>query len=248
MHDIDRTSNEFGMDSGEFQTGEIPFEYETLPGMGLGDEISSPFNELQETELAAELLSLSNEAELNQFLGDLIKKAGSAVGSFVSSPTGQALGGLLKSAAKKALPVVGGAIGGYFGGPTGASLGSKLASTAGNLFGLEIETLNPADREFEMAKRFVRLGGGATVRAIQVPKHITPLIAARTAVAAAARQFVPGLVGSLLAQSGQQPFPQHPFVEQPVTAPPFMQTDPSGTTGRNGRWIRRGRKVILFGV
>ena len=39
-------------------------------------------------ELAAELLGVASEAELDRFLGDLIKKAGRAVGQFVKSPVG----------------------------------------------------------------------------------------------------------------------------------------------------------------
>src|SRR5262245_22143012 len=120
MHDIDRTQMEYGLETFEFgETG--------------------VFNENQENELAAELLEISSEAELDHFLGDLIKKAGSAVGSFISSPTGQALGGLLKGAAKKVLPMAGQAIGGYFGGSTGAQIGGKLASAASNLFESENE-------------------------------------------------------------------------------------------------------------
>ncbi len=236
MHDTDRTVNEFGMGSGEMQAGEIPFEFEfeSMPEMEFAGEVASPFNEMQEMELATELLSVSNEAELNYFLGNLIKKAGSAVGSFISSPIGKSLGGILKTAAKKALPVVGGAIGGYFGGPTGAKIGSGLASTAGRLFGLELEALNPEDREFEMARRFVRFGGASTVKALKTPKHVAPHIAARTAVASAARQYMPGLLVP----------PQVQVVQQPVGL--FSEPVPIGA--RSGRWIRRGRKIILLGV
>jgi len=234
MHDIDRTASEFGMGSGEFQTGETPFGYETFPEMGFSGEMSSPFNEVQETEMAAELLSLNNEAELNYFLGDLIKKAGGAVGSIVSSPTGQALGGLLKTAVKKALPIVGGAIGGYFGGPSGASAGSTIGSAAGNLFGPELETFGPGDRDFEMAKRFVRFGGAATKSAVKASKHVHPHTAAKKAVSDAARQFIPGLASDPVFQPTDQP------------APP--QEEPFSEAARSGRWIRKGRRIILLGA
>jgi hypothetical protein len=45
--------------------------------------------------------------------------------------------------------------GGFFGGPVGAALGGKLGSFAGRAFGLGLEGLSHADREFEMARRFV---------------------------------------------------------------------------------------------
>src|SRR5215831_4837710 len=109
MHDIDRTQIGREMETFEYPQG------------------GRVFSEAQEMELASELLEVNSEAELERFLGDLISKAGKAVGSFVSSPTGQALGGMLKSAAGKLIPAAGSAIGGYFGGPTGAQIGGQLA-------------------------------------------------------------------------------------------------------------------------
>ena len=74
-----------------------------------------PLNEVEELELAAELLSISSEEELDQFLGKLfkrvwkgVKKVGRFVGK-VASP----LGKVLKGIAKKALPFVGGALGSF---------------------------------------------------------------------------------------------------------------------------------------
>src|SRR5262249_29905756 len=129
----------------------------------------SPVEEVEEMELAAELLEVSDEQELDQFLGKLISKVAGAArglagaaGGFLRSPAGQALGGLLKSAARKALPVVGRAVGTYFGGSGGGALGGKLASTAGQIFGLELEGMSGEDQEFEVARRFVRLAATAT--------------------------------------------------------------------------------------
>ena len=102
---------------------------------------------------------------MEQFLGDLIKKAGSAIGKFVRSPVGNALGGILKGAAKAALPVVGGALGTLVGGPAGGALGSTLASKAGQIFGLELEGLSGEDREFEVARRFTQFAGEAAKNA-----------------------------------------------------------------------------------
>ena len=113
MHDLDTNMKE---------TFEYDFEQEGV------------FGEAEVTQMASELMEVQSEAELEQFLGDLIKKAGSAVGSFIKSPTGQALGGLLKSAAKQVLPMAGSALGGLVGGDTGAQLGSQSspASSATN--------------------------------------------------------------------------------------------------------------------
>src|SRR5215471_2816866 len=111
-------------------------------------ETSGVFNEDELNEWAVELLEISNEEELDRFLGGLIRGGSNAIGAFVKSPTAQALGGILKGAAKQSLPSIGSAIGGYFGGATGSRIGGQLASAAGRIFGLEAEGLSPEDRDF----------------------------------------------------------------------------------------------------
>ena len=152
-------------------------------------------------ELAAELLGVTSEAELDRFLGDLIKKAGRAVGRFVKSPVGQQLGGLLKGAAKQALPMVGSAIGGYFGGPSGAQMGGQAASAAGQMFGLELEGLSQEDQEYEAAKSYVQFAGEAVKNAASAPPMANPKAVAQSAAVAAARQLAPGLVSGAPAPS-----------------------------------------------
>src|SRR5690348_3865927 len=98
--------------SPQTETFEYSSEMESESNSGPG-----VFSESEEMELAAELLEVNNEQELEQFLGDLIKKAGHAIGSFVKSPIGKAIGGVLKTAAGKVLPIAGGALGGFVGGP-----------------------------------------------------------------------------------------------------------------------------------
>ena len=121
------------------------FETDGLAGEG-------PFSEESEMNLATQLLEVIDEQEMDQFLGNLIKKATSAAGRFFATPAGQALKGILKNAAKKALPVVGGALGSMVGGPAGGMLGGKLASMAGKYFGLELEGLSDEDQAFEVAR------------------------------------------------------------------------------------------------
>ena len=82
-------------------------------------------------ELAAQLMEVNSEEELDRFLGDLIRKAGRALGSFVTSPSGQAIGGILKGAVRQILPHAAGALGTFVGGPLGAQISSGLASMAG---------------------------------------------------------------------------------------------------------------------
>ena len=161
------------------------------------NEMSGELNETQEMELAHELLEVSNEEELNMFLGSLIKKAGRGLSNFAKSSVGRAIGGALKAVAKKVIPIAGGALGTFVGGPLGGMVGSKLGSMASNLFELELEGLSPEDREFEVARAYVRFANSAAQRgaAIQQRSPGAPAPAVtRQALATAARQHAPGLL------------------------------------------------------
>ena len=152
------------------------------------------FSEAELMELAAELLEVRDEAELDLFLGSLIKKAGQAIGQVVKSPVGKAIGGVLKGVAKQALPIAGTALGAYFGGPLGAKVGSGLASMAGKALGLELEGLSLEDQEFEGAKQFVKFAAETVKNAVSGPPAADPRTAAQTAALTAAQQHVPGLL------------------------------------------------------
>ncbi len=170
MHDIDRTLMEIDPET------EYEPEFESADEYGEFEESDTEavFDEAEEMELAAELLGITDEAELDQFWGSLIKKAGKAIGKFVKTPTGQALKGILKGAAKKYLPTVGSALGTVIGGPAGTVLGGQLASQAGRVFGLELEGLSPEEQEFEMAKGMVRFGAEAAKNAALTPSSGSP--------------------------------------------------------------------------
>jgi hypothetical protein len=196
-----------------------PFEYGMSGGSAASETV---FSEADEMELAVQLLEAQDEHELDRFLGDLLKRAGQAVGTFVRSPTGQALGGILKGAAKQALPVVGRALGGYVGGERGAQLGAQAASAAGRIFGLELEGLSPEDREFEIAKSFVRFAGDAVKHAAAAPPSASPQAVAQSAAVQAARRHAPGLL------RGAAAAPSIP-----------------GRRAHSGRWVRSGRNIII---
>jgi hypothetical protein len=76
---------------------------------------------------------------------------------------------VLKSVAKTALPMAGGALDNLVLPGVGGATGGKLASAAGSMFGLELEGLSQDDREFEVAKQYVRLAGDATKIALSAP-------------------------------------------------------------------------------
>jgi hypothetical protein len=160
-------------------------EYEYAGEQESGEGV---FNEQQEMELASELLEVTNEQELENFLGSLIGMAG------------KALGGIVK-------------------GPIGGMIGSNLAGMAGQALGLELEGLSGEDREFETARQFVKFAGEAVKNALEAPPNADPAAVAHAATVEAARLHAPGFFG------GQPP-----------------------VHSRSGRWIRRGGKIVLFGV
>lgn len=237
MHDIDRTTLEYGQEMSGYE-GEFEF------GQGEWSGEGGVFSEAEEMELANDLLSVSSEAELEQFLGSFLKKAASVAGKVIKSPVGQAIGGVLKGVAKKALPLAGGALGGFFGGPLGAQIGSGLASAAGGALGLEAETSNE-EMEFEGARQFVRLAADTVNRAAGAHPNADPRAVAQAAATAAARQFAPGLLGKpgmngQSAQGGMLPARQGPGLAGPQAN--------GGAARSAGRWTRQGRKIVLHGV
>ena len=212
---------------GEYGTGEFGNEFggaqesEAFETYGEYNQ-ETPFSEAEEMELAAELLSVSNEAELEQFLGKLFKKAA----GFIKGPIGQKLLGAVKGLAKKALPVLGGAVGNLIVPGLGGVIGGKLASAAGGMFGLELEGLSYEDQEFEVAKQIVRLGGAAAVNAAQAPSSAPPDQVAQQALTTAAQQYAPGLVRD----GGPIGYGRRRRCSHKTT----------------GRWIRRGNSILLL--
>jgi len=226
MHDVGRilTEEEEWSSETPYLAGEDTFEMpEAVEAPE--EEPEGPFGEIEEMELAAELLGVSSEEELDQFLGKLIRKAGKAVGKFAKSPLGGKLLGILKGAAKTALPLVGKAAGAFVGGPAGAAIGGQLAAGAGRMFGLELEGLSPEDQEYEVARRFVRFAGAATRNAATAPPTVPPADAATNAAAAAARRHAPGLLAGGSRGRGC-----------------------GCGAASTGQWIRRGRQIIVLGA
>lgn len=228
MHDLDRTQLEVGENlEGSFDGNEYDLEetFEFEPEY----DAEVVFDQETEMELAAELLSVSSEQELDQFLGNLIKKVGGFAGRVIRSPQFRALGGILKGVAKKALPLAGRAIGTYFGGPLGGTLGGKLGSLGASLIKeVDLEGFTGDDREFEIARRFVQLAGNAVSRLAKTPPSISPVAAAQRAISAAASRVLPRVCPG---NSSATP-----------TAPTI-----GGSGRKSGRWVRKGRHILVLG-
>ena len=221
MHSLNRQCSKCrGSDSFEYEQFEFPGNLELCGET----EWENPFSEAEEVELAAELLSVSSEQELDRFLGKLVKKVGSVVGK-VAKP----LGGVLRAVAKKALPFVGSALGTFIPIPgVGTALGSALGGALAKALELEFAGLNYEDREFEMARRFVRMAGTAARQAALSSPDTDPQEMAEAAVMDAVRQHVPNL---------------------PARVTNGKSTG-SGAMGdaRTGRWVRRGQRIVVIGV
>jgi uncharacterized protein (DUF697 family) len=212
MHDLDRTQLE------TYETFEAtPFGYAGESGV---------FGEADEIAMATELLGVSTEEELDQFLGDLVKKVGGVVGKIARGP----IGGLLKGVAKKILPMAGGALGSFIPIPgVGTAVGTALGNAAANMFEVNLEGMNQEDQEFDIARRFVRLAGDAAAKAANAgPAAATPA-GAKAALVEAARTHAPGLARML-------------------TSGGMGIASPAGVAGRTGRWIRRGRHILVLGA
>jgi hypothetical protein len=202
MHDIDRTFMEYDPESES------------------SEYLQSEFDESEWTRESGEVF---DDNELMELASELI-------GKVVKSPVGKALGGILKSAARKALPMVGDAIGGYLGGSTGAKVGSQLASRAGNLFGLETEGLSGEDEAFEIAKQYIRFAGNAVKNATAAHGG-NPNTIAKAAVSKAAQRHAPGLLRTQA--------PAHYGGTAVIRSPGSV---------RSGRWVRRGNRIVLYGA
>jgi hypothetical protein len=156
--------------------------------------LGSLFSEAEEMELAAELLGITDEAELDQFLGKMFRKVGRF---FTRSPIGRALGGALKGIAKTVLPMAGAALGSFVAPGIGTAIGGQLGSAASKLLGKELDGLSPEDQEFEVARHYVRLAGEAARLAASAPSDASPEAVAQQAIATAAQRHAPGLVAGM---------------------------------------------------
>ena len=236
-----------------------------------GIEAKSPLNENEVTDLAAELLGVSNERELDQFLGALLRRAATAFDRTLRPPILYPLGGMMKMAVRRILPGLGRASNGFVGPAAGNQIG-KLAARASQLFGIELEGLSGEDQEFAAAQQLVRLAGSAAAEAALNPSVENPRAEAMQAMVQAARTHAPGLLRSAHSRQGSQ----HQSKSEPHHAPHGDSHHQShahshhdcgcgGSCGgcgggskagsrassgeaRSGSWVRRGREIILEGV
>lgn len=245
MHDFDRANISAYGRSDQMNEFETDNEYE-LDFNPASTKLASGviFSEAQEMELAAELLGTSSEAELEQFLDGLFKKAVSFgrnaiknTQKFINSRTGQGLISLAKGAIKTALPIVakaGGAALTPYAGPAGPIAADVSASLASSALGLELEGLSPEDQEFEVAKQLVRFIGDAAQKAAAIASDSDPAGAAKAAMIEAAKIHAPGLLRPVNTR------PSAPVARNGGQRPPAVN--------RQGTWHYENGRIVLNGL
>jgi len=264
MHDIDRTELEFSpeMENDEYEQyvyDENEYDEAEYDEAEYGE--TGVFSEAETMELAAELLDVNSEAELDQFLGGLISRAGQLVKSPVARHVRRRLGGLLKGAAKKALPAIGKAIGsaaggyvgdrvgGYVGGQLGSAgrtIGSKTGSDLGGQFGgyLGDQAGSAIGRVFGLELEGLSLED----QEFEVAKHFVQFAGAAVKNATSAPPTAnPQAVAKQATMLAARQFAPGLIAGTGVTST-GKTCAACGGGGSSGRWYRRGNKIILVGA
>ncbi|HYF15041.1 MAG TPA: hypothetical protein VD971_08235 [Phycisphaerales bacterium] len=262
MHHTDRTQLEANTYMGEagYDNGEYAYAAEVM------NELVNPYtgeiNQDLELTLAAELLSVQSEAELDQFLGKFFKSVGRGISRIARSGVGRALGGALKTAAKVALPfaarAAGGALNGLVPGAgliAAPALGGIADSIASNL---EFEGPENEDSQFEIARRIVRMGVDAAQGLNQLPEgEYVSEEEILAPIAQAAQRYLPNVARAVIngakaagaiagsgGASGNISF-QAPGVQ--FNAGGSAQGG-FGAGASTGRWVRTPKGVLILGI
>ena len=204
-------------------------------------EAAGVLSEQAELELAMELLNVQTEQELEQFLGDVfssVRRGLSAVGSFAKNNVLPVVGGVLKQAAKAALPIAGGALGSLIPIPgVGTALGSALGSAVAGALELEVAGLDREDADLERARRFVRFAASAIRDAANEVASASPASSARSALVNAALRTLPAAAGAVAAA-----------LPTPGRSGAWGAGAASVTQSGTGTWRRHGHHIIVQGL
>ncbi|MES2256928.1 MAG: hypothetical protein V4724_00345 [Pseudomonadota bacterium] len=151
-----------------------------IPQMEFPADTATAQRHDEDAEMAggAALLEAASGAGLDDFLLSLIRRAGPSGRAALHSPLGHALLAALKNAARSVLPL------------DSATLKLKAAT----IFGLELEGLSPEDKEFELARHFVRFANGVIDAALAPGTSMDPDSRVQAALLQAARRHAPGLL------------------------------------------------------
>jgi hypothetical protein len=214
-------------------------------------------SEAEEMELAMELLGVSNEDEMEQFLGKMFRGIGRGlkkVGRFVGRKVLPKIGGVLKGLAKKALPFVGGALGSLIPIPgVGTALGSALGGAVAKALEMEFGQLESEEAELEIARRVVRIAATTAQQASAAAPNAAPDAALRDALLAAVRTHLPTFAANeaeLMAEAEAEMEMGYEDEGEYEGEGEYEDEQASFEAGGGmaGRWTRRGRHIVLHGV
>ena len=140
-----------------------------------------------------ELLSVSSEEELDQFLGKLNqerrvggRQGRAAAGRRAQGPGKEGAAVRRRRARARSFRIPG----------VGTAVGSALGSAVSKALEAELSGLELEEQQFEMARRFVRIAGTAAQEAAHSAASPNPRAAVRSAVVSAARTHLPKLDGA----------------------------------------------------
>ncbi len=178
------------------------------------------FSDDEELELAEQLLSAGNDEELEYFLGSLIRKAAPMFGRLLRGGGKKLVRGLARRGMGMARRFLPG-----LGRRAARAIGNRrfgqISNLARSFFGFELEMLPPEEQELEIAKKIIK----------------TTKAAARNLAKAASQ--------------GAAPTPQ--LINKALKAAARQHMRPGGkkdlsSRRSQGRWIRKGNKIILMGA
>jgi hypothetical protein len=278
MHHIDRTLQE--MEMGSAMNGAYENDYEHGANDEFGQAFEQAFSqaanyendetfELEqdpELEMAYQLLEVSNEYELNQFLGGLMSKAfgaaKSAATNFVNSPAGKSVGQYLSDFGQKTLPQLGSKVGALAG--KGANLGFKLmarqtgvdlsspvrvqgAEAYGGVLGQKAGNMiaSPAERIFGLEPKKL----GSKNQELEIARSFVRFATDLTRQANQAIRQNPSIsAGELGRRAITASAKQYAPGLLPTAQRSVLGTMNGNANGANGSWVRRGSAIVLHGV
>lgn len=283
MHHIDRTLQELETSSAMNGAYENEYEFSANGEFGqafeqsFGQEANYENNETfemeqdPELELAYQLLEVSNEYELNQFLGGLMSKAfgaaKSAATSFINSPTGKGVGQYLVNFGKQTLPQLatqyGGQAGGVLGQRAGSAAGARLGplgskaggwvgqkagnwagSKAGNWAGTKAGNFIASNAQRIFNLEFEALD--PEDQELEIARSFVRFASDLTRQASQAVRQNPTIS---LSDLGKQVITTSAKQYAPGLLPNGRRSAPGALNGgANGSWTRRGNTILLYGV
>jgi hypothetical protein len=172
-----------------------------------------PIDADAEMAFGADLLEVRDRTGLEALLADLVARVGAPGRAVFDTPLGRTLVAVLGRAAQPLFPLVAGPVANAFDPLRGADLKTRAA----RLFGLELEGLSPEDKEFELARHFIRFAADAIGNATEAGAGGDPHARVQAALMQAARRHAPGLL-----------------------------CHAADTAAHGGRWQRQGNRIIVL--